>query len=179
MIRRLAPLVLLFSAACPACQEPPEPSCPATPGDVISFCEIAQAELIVEATVVDFSTTARVLNIEAFPDVTFTPAAIQIDHALRGTRSGRLDVLIPGCITGAGESLVGPLDVNGVRSTGYFFIVAADGYAVVKAQGFFRRDGDLLRNTGVAKDGLTESALKEGVAEAAKTPTCPSADAGQ
>lgn len=177
-LRILAPCVFLLSAACPSCQDPPAPECPSDPGPVIPLCEIVKAEMIIEGSVSNFSTSSRVLSIEGFPlETTFTPAAVAVRHALRGEATGRLDVLVPGCIDAAGESMVGPMLKDGDPADGFFFIKAADGYAVLVPQGFFRREGALLRNRGEAEKGLTESELKATIQQFDKV-DCPNLDGG-
>ena len=157
-MNRLAPLFLasILLAGCKT-SDPPEVVCPKTAGDPIGMCEIAAAPLVVEATIDQWSNQSRVLDLTGFPDTVLTPVALQVKRSLKGSASGRLDVLFVGCVSGDGASIQGPLQTSAGKSEGYFFITAADGYAVVWPQGFFRRDGVLLKNAGAASDGITEA----------------------
>lgn len=165
-MRRLALLALLASVGCHT-SEPPEVYCPAPLDEPVSWCSLNQAPLIVEATVEPWAKEARVLDLEGFPDTVFTPAPLRVKRSLRGGASGRLDVLVSGCIGEDGSSIEGPL-----TSSGIFLIVPADGYAVLKPHGFFRWDGELLKNPGVAKDGITEAELLEQLRKVSELPTC-------
>lgn len=155
---RPAPLLLasLLLAGC-STSSPPEVVCPKGVGDAVSMCSLAGAEVVVEAAVEAWANQSRVVDLEGFPDTVVTPVSLDIKRVLKGPLSGKLSALFVGCISGDGTSIQGPLQTAAGKSEGYFFIVEADGYAVVVNQGFFRRDGSLLKNPGVAAEGITET----------------------
>ena len=152
--------VLVLAAGCKT-SDPPEVVCPQGAGDPVPMCGIAGAELVVEATVEAWAGESKVLDLTGFPDTVVTPVALQVSRSLKGSASGRLDVLFVGCIGDEGSSVQGPLQTAAGKSEGYFFVMAADGYAVVVPQGFFRREGGLLKNAGEASEGITEAELFE------------------
>lgn len=159
MIRIAQSLILacvVLVSGCPT-SEPPPVVCPTGAGDPVPACGIAGAELVVEATVSAWANKSEVVDLTGFPETVVTPVALQVKRSLKGGASGRLDVLLIGCVSGDGASIQGPLQTAAGKSEGYFFIMAADGYPVVVNQGFFRRDGTLLKNPGVAVDGITEA----------------------
>ncbi len=158
MNRRLLPLLLvsLLHAGC-STSSPPPVVCPQGVGDAVPMCSFAGAEVVVEATVEAWSNTSRVVDLAGFPDTVVTPVSLDITRVLKGPLSGTLSALLVGCVSGDGTSIQGPLQTAAGKSSGYFFIIEADGYAVVVNQGFFRRDGNLLKNPGVAVEGITES----------------------
>jgi len=153
------PLPLLLASLLVGCSTcaPPDVVCPTGVGNAVSMCSIAASDLVVEATVEAWASQSRVLDLEGYPDTVFTPVALRISRALKGSASGRLDVLMVGCVSGDGSSIQGPLQTVAGKSEGYFFIVPADGYNIVVNQGFFRREDGLLKNAGVASEGITES----------------------
>jgi hypothetical protein len=126
-------------------------------GDPVSMCSLAGADVVVEATIEAWSNTSRVVDLAGFPDTVATPVQLDIKRVLKGPLKGKVSVLFVGCVSGDGTSIQGPLQTAAGKSEGYFFIVEADDYAVVLNQGFFRRDGSLLKNAGVASEGITES----------------------
>ena len=143
------------------------------------MCALNRSPLIVEATVEAWaSSSSRVLDLTGYTDVVFTPVALDVTRSRRGGASGRLDVLFVGCIGTDGSSIQGALQTDGGKSSGLFFVVPADGYDVVVPQGFFRRDGDLLKNAGVAADGLSQDEFDKQLAQAAANPDCTPPDAG-
>ena len=158
MTRRLALLTFGFAllAGCPS-GTLPEVVCPKGVGDSIAMCSMAGADVVVEATVEAWSNTSRVVDLTGFPDTVATPVSLNITRVLKGPLKGKVAALLIGCVSGDGTSVQGPLQTAAGKSEGYFFIVEADDYAVIVNQGFFRRDGSLLKNPGVASEGMTET----------------------
>jgi len=176
MLRSALACLLALSA----CQTNPPPVvvCPTTPGDPVDFCTLDQAPMLVEATVAQWTTSgSRVLDLTGFHDTVFTPVALQILSSPRGSASGRLDVLMRGCIDQDGNTIDGPLQTAAGLSSGWFFIVGSDGYDVVAPQGFFRRDGTLLRNSGVDAQGINEADFQTQIVQTAAKPGCGPPDA--
>jgi hypothetical protein len=168
---------LLLLAACKTAA-PPDVVCPTSAGDPVAYCDLNHAVLIVDATVQEWSGTSHVLDLTGYPDVVFTSVALQVNSAKRGGASGRLDVLMVGCIGSDGTSVQGPLQTSSGKSSGLFFIVPADGYDVVMPQGFFVRDGDLLKNAGIAAAGISEADLDNELVKASADRDCRPPDAG-
>ncbi|MGC4123083.1 MAG: hypothetical protein QM765_52650 [Myxococcales bacterium] len=158
MTRRPAPILLVLFLQLAGCStSPPEVVCPKGVGNAVDMCSFAGATAVVEATVEAWANTSRVVDLAGFPDTVVTPISLNITKTLKGPLSGKLSALLVGCVSGDGSSIQGPLQTAEGKSSGYFFIVEADDYAVVVNQGFFRRDGNLLKNPGVASEGLTET----------------------
>jgi len=181
MKTRILAVALLALLGCKT--SPPLPVvCPTSPGDPATFCALNQAPYVVRATVSAFGTSTRVLDLTGFHDIPFTPASLQIDSLpgtlSRGDLTGRIDILIRGCIDKDGNTIDGPLQTDAGKASGYFFIVPADGYAVVIPQGYFRLQGGLLYNSGLAAQGMAESEVRSQLAQAQTDPACRAADAG-
>ena len=177
--RLLAATALLAAHSGCKTAPPPDVVCPTTAGDPIDFCTINQAPLLVKATVQQWTSGGtRVLDLTGFTDTAFTPVALVVAQSPRGSASGRLDVLMRGCIDATGTSIDGPLKTESGLSTGWFFITPEDGYDVVEPQGFYWFGGDLLHNSGIdATVGISESELMDRIAGEAAVPGCNPPDA--
>jgi hypothetical protein len=178
-------LLVAASVALAACKTSPplEVVCPTSAGDPVSWCTLNQAPYVVKATVAAWGTSTRVLDLTGFHDIPFTPVSLEIDAVAgplsRGNLTGRLDVLMRGCIDEAGTTIDGPLSTEAGKAHGYFFIAEADGYAVVLPQGYFRFEGSQLLNSGAALQGMTEAEVRSQLNGAVVTdPRCSSPDSG-
>jgi hypothetical protein len=112
------------------------------------MCSFAGAEVVVEATV-EAGPTPPASSTSPASRTPWSPGLARHHPRAQGAALGEAERALVGCVSGDGTSIQGPLQTAPASPTGYFFIIEADGYAVVVNQGFFRRDGNLLKNPGV------------------------------
>ena len=185
-MKNLALLVVAATMTLSGCKcgPPPEVVCPTSAGDPVEWCTLNQASFILKATVTNYGTgsATRVMDLTGFHDIPFTPVRLHIDpvpgQLSRGSVDDPLDVLVRGCIDQGGNSIDGPLAADGGMESGYFFVVPADGYAVVVPQGYFHLEGGRLYNSGLAADGMTEGEVRSLLTQAQADPGCRPPDAG-